>query len=408
MLETHIPMKNDNRIRGTKTKRSRRASFEVLNSRVMLTTIAVTNLLDGPVTSAGDLPGSLRQAIFDSNALAGADVVDISVAGTISLTAGELTITDDVTITGPGAEVLEIDGNGLSRILNVDDSDASANIRVAVRNVALVNGSSSSDGGAIRSVEELTIVNSIVSGSTAANAGGGIFSDPTAGGRLNVVRSVVSGNTAGTRGGGIRTINPAWSASSISESSITNNVAMHGGGISAENDDGGSLSVVDSVVADNSATVDGGGIDSDNIGGGELLLQRSTVSGNEASVGAGLNVTSQRQGSYYYYYQPYEYTYIPYDPETMTGGYGYGTGPYGPYYGYIPGSSGKTTISNSTISGNTAETNGGGIHSVSASFGSSAYTYGSYDTTLMLENSTVSGNTAERGGAVSRPTRTLG
>ena len=46
----------------------RRLRVEVLEDRRMLAVFSVTNLSDGPVVMAGDLPGSLRQAIFDSNA----------------------------------------------------------------------------------------------------------------------------------------------------------------------------------------------------------------------------------------------------------------------------------------------------------------------------------------------------
>ena len=49
-----------------------RLHIERLEDRQMLAVFTVSNLLDGPVAAAGDLPGSLRQAIFDSNSVAGA------------------------------------------------------------------------------------------------------------------------------------------------------------------------------------------------------------------------------------------------------------------------------------------------------------------------------------------------
>ena len=48
-------------------------------------------------------PGSLRQAVLDANASAGADVIDFGVTGTIVLTTGELVITESVAINGPGS-----------------------------------------------------------------------------------------------------------------------------------------------------------------------------------------------------------------------------------------------------------------------------------------------------------------
>lgn len=45
-----------------------RLRLELLEQRTQPAVFYVTNLNDGPVTRAGDLPGSLRQAIFDANA----------------------------------------------------------------------------------------------------------------------------------------------------------------------------------------------------------------------------------------------------------------------------------------------------------------------------------------------------
>src|SRR5438128_274607 len=66
-----------------------RLFLEQLEDRVVPSTFTVSNLLDG-----GN--GSLRKAILDANAHAGADVINFSVAGTILLTSGALP-----TITGP-------------------------------------------------------------------------------------------------------------------------------------------------------------------------------------------------------------------------------------------------------------------------------------------------------------------
>src|SRR5205823_13774781 len=56
--------------------------------------------------------GSLRQAITDANTLTGADVIvfdsSFNTAKTITLTSGELLVSDSVTITGPGAGLLTV------------------------------------------------------------------------------------------------------------------------------------------------------------------------------------------------------------------------------------------------------------------------------------------------------------
>ena len=58
-----------------------RLGFESLEQRHLLAVFTVTNLDDGPVNFAGDLPGSLRQAIFDANAAGGDDELGADLAG---------------------------------------------------------------------------------------------------------------------------------------------------------------------------------------------------------------------------------------------------------------------------------------------------------------------------------------
>src|SRR4051812_45319242 len=72
------------------------------------------------VTTAGESgAGTLRQAILDANANAGADTITFNIAGTnntISLFTGELAVTDSVAINGPGASKLTVDANNISRV----------------------------------------------------------------------------------------------------------------------------------------------------------------------------------------------------------------------------------------------------------------------------------------------------
>jgi len=64
-------------------------------------TITVTNTNDSG-------PGSLRQALTIAN---DGDTIAFAVTGTIGLTSGGLVISKSVTISGPGADQLSIDGN---------------------------------------------------------------------------------------------------------------------------------------------------------------------------------------------------------------------------------------------------------------------------------------------------------
>src|SRR6476620_9174315 len=79
-------------------------------------TFTVTNLNDNGA-------GSLRAAITSANGAAGADIVNFQagLTGTITLTTGEIAITDDVTITGPGAASMTITKSGAAgRLLDIN------------------------------------------------------------------------------------------------------------------------------------------------------------------------------------------------------------------------------------------------------------------------------------------------
>jgi hypothetical protein len=87
-------------------------------------TFTVTSTTDD---AAGTTEGTLSWAIAQANSAAGADeiVFDSSVTGTLEVTA-QPTISDELTITGPGSDVLTIDGDGEeggpAAIFRVDES----------------------------------------------------------------------------------------------------------------------------------------------------------------------------------------------------------------------------------------------------------------------------------------------
>jgi predicted outer membrane repeat protein len=176
--------------------------FEVCEERNLLAIFSVTNLNDGVVTDQGDQPGTLRQAIFDANEAAGPDTIEFAstLSGTIALSgsAGEIAISDTLIINGLGANVLTIDAGGNSRIFNIEN--ASANPTIELKGLTLTGGTVSGPGGAIRTTEDLTVRDSVVTGNSASGRGGGIY---VANGILNVIDTTISGNTSAFDGGGI-------------------------------------------------------------------------------------------------------------------------------------------------------------------------------------------------------------
>src|SRR5262249_332844 len=134
-------------------------------------TITVTSTGDGP-DNAANCPGAncrLRDAI--AKAVPG-DTIDFAVTGTITLTSGELFISKNLTIQGPGAGQLKISGNHASRVFNI-----SSGFAVALNGLTIANGGHPLDpGGGIYNLGTLTLNNSTISGNSAngsnGNAGG--------------------------------------------------------------------------------------------------------------------------------------------------------------------------------------------------------------------------------------------
>jgi hypothetical protein len=73
-----------------------------------------------PVSNTNDSgAGSLRQAILDANASAGDDLIEITAVGTLILQSPLPTITESVTIQGPGTTLFKVDGQNLYRVFDI-------------------------------------------------------------------------------------------------------------------------------------------------------------------------------------------------------------------------------------------------------------------------------------------------
>src|SRR6266478_4348475 len=109
-------------------------------------TITVTNTADSG-------PGSLRAALVGA---ADGDTIDATgVSGTIKLTSGELLVTNNLSIIGPGPACLAIDGNfpnTTNRGLHVI-KDLSNGLSVAISGLSIINGHDPFEGGGIFSFQ---------------------------------------------------------------------------------------------------------------------------------------------------------------------------------------------------------------------------------------------------------------
>src|SRR5690242_6021559 len=252
-------------------------------------TITVTTLADGSVP--GDC--TLRDAIAAANtntATAGCVAGDAGhddivfapgVTGTIALTGGQLEIIEEASVTGPGAALLTIDAQQNSRIFSMTGD---ASLTTTLTGMTIANGRTTADGdsgGAISSLTALTLIDSVVTGSSTAGAnapGGGLFTATT----TLLTRSTVSGNWTegyGSLGGGVIVV---FGLVTLTDSTIADNWTegdTAGGGGLVEFWGWFDATLINSTISGNASYGDAsqaGGF----AAGGNAFVINSTVSGN--------------------------------------------------------------------------------------------------------------------------------
>ncbi|MCA9053909.1 MAG: hypothetical protein KDA75_08730, partial [Planctomycetaceae bacterium] len=331
-----------------------------------------TDEFDGDL-SDGDR--SLREVIALANAIAGANTItfDSSIDGsTILLTMGQMTISEDVTITGNGSVNTIIDAQSSSRIFDIT-SDVGD---VSITGMTLQNGFVfNADGGAIRSLQTgtLSITDSTLNGNTAAGDDGrggaiAIGSYGASGIALNVTGSLLASNIAGEYGGAIYASDAAVS---ITDSTLTDNHANEdldasGGALFIRGDN---ATITGSTLSGNTAIDHGGAIRASQDAYGTLSIQSSTLKGNQASSGGAVDVL---------------YGDVQITGSTLADNIASGRG------GAIELLQTNLTITDSTLRDNSATGSGGAVYS------------GSFTATTSISGSTFRGNQSlnGRGGAV--------
>lgn len=315
-------------------------------------TFVVTNLNDSGA-------GSLRQAILDANASPGYDLITFQLdsssafvggngahgylglnSASISLTSGQLEITDSVAIVGPGPNLLTVSGGGNGRVLSIGAanpsfgnlqqiqqtlsfapgsqsgnnptaplalrsepchletpncrataaadtsgttlSTATDNSRVVVISGMTITGGSSTGGGGILSLSSTLILNDTVVRQNEAigydGYGGGLLAE---GGTLEIFNSSIHDNTAGGNGGGIYTV---AAAVGVTNSTVRNNSASQSGaGIHSFSQAATSINIVNTTISDNVSQFGHGA----GVMGSPIYLVNSTVSHNSAPYGHG-------------------------------------------------------------------------------------------------------------------------
>lgn len=266
----------------------------------------VTTLAD-----AGD--GSLRRAVESANAAPGAPhsiTFKPGLQGSIALS-GPIRIRESMTISGPGADVVALDGGGATRLLHVQNANG-VRRNVTISGLAFVRGHGSTDGGNGGAIyaygDDLRIRDSRFENNEATRDGGAIWhaegdlelkgvrlvgnhvpeADTGQGGAvyfsagtITIDDSVVKDNRAYS-GGGLRLLSPRAHAV-IRNSLIEGNTAgSFGGGINATTMT--SFRISGSALVGNAiGETLGGGLHwsgSDGVGATEGIIENTTFSAN--------------------------------------------------------------------------------------------------------------------------------
>jgi parallel beta-helix repeat protein len=262
----------------------RRLWLQPLEDRTVPTTFNVSNTSDGLPAPAG----SLRAAVAAANANPGADIISFGsgVIGTITLTKGEIAITDAVTITPPAFGGGSISGNNANRIFNTQS--APANALITISGLSFSGGLSNGRGGAILAGDESVVLNNCTfSGNNAVGTGVGFGGavDMQFNGTLQVNNCNFTGNSA-VGGGAITT--ESGSAVALQNCTISGNTAStRVGGLYFYN--AKSVLIDGCTLSNNKAGLSGGGM----VAGyfaptGSVTVRNCTISGNSASDGGGI------------------------------------------------------------------------------------------------------------------------
>ena len=208
-------------------------------------------------TDGGFMSGSLRAAISSANGQQGGTTIQLG-TGTFELdlagaledanASGDLDISNNITLNGAGPDATIIDAQSIGeRAFDVIGG------QLKLTNLTVKNGSTSSNGGAIRvtNTSELLLLHVVLDSNTAAGNGGAISTN----GPVTIRDSTLSGNKAtglASMGGAISFIATGGS-SVIASSTLSGNTSAGSGGAVAGS--GEHLTVVDSTISGNGAPV---------------------------------------------------------------------------------------------------------------------------------------------------------
>lgn len=239
-------------------------------------------------TCADSGAGSLRQAILDAEAAAGADVITVTAECTISspvLVSSQMEITDDLSIVGPGATSFVLDGDDATRIITVFGQG----VEFSLSGVTLTNGYAGTGSGGALEVNNNSgnggalSLDGVVVSSSEAGYGGGVSIEGTD--TVYITNTTIIDNEASSDGGGFYTLYNGDTV--IINSTISNNVSGDNGGGLSNYEHQGDFGLFNSTITGNSSSASGGGLYFDGLYGEIAAFGFLTVANNTAGSGLG-------------------------------------------------------------------------------------------------------------------------
>jgi uncharacterized repeat protein (TIGR01451 family)/CSLREA domain-containing protein len=244
---------------------------------------------DGKCADAASPPShcTLRAAIQEANALAGADTINLDVnvytltitgAGENLAATGDLDISDDLTINGASTSTTIVDGGGLDRVFDIAPNGQSPT--VTIQNLTIRKGKATgAAGGAILITRGTVTLTACSLTDNQADVNGGAIAN--VGGSLTVNTSTLNANSATGNGGGLFNVGTA----TLTRSTISGNSAsVLGGGLY----NGGTATLTNSTLSGNNATLQGGGVYNANTVSSSATISFSTLAFNIAPSGGGV------------------------------------------------------------------------------------------------------------------------
>lgn len=216
---------------------------------------------------------SLRQAIFDSNS-GDTIVFQAGLRGTVHLNS-QLLIDKNLTISGPGANVIWISGELSVRVFNISAGN------VQISGLRIANGFvSGAGGGVLVDGGNLTLNNCQLTNNDAESGGGALV---FGGSTLTITNSTINGNSSAVEGGGVSN---RGGTLFLINTTINGNTAPRGGGVSVEN---GAATILNSTISENntgdSSTSNVGGLRVISFGSqlANVILKNTIVANNSPS-----------------------------------------------------------------------------------------------------------------------------